>query len=176
MTRPRVLPPMLLAAALAVTSCGDSSDSESTAAATSPAGSTMTTPSDPRAQLEQAVRDAIERDHHDAVRSLWTNRVPAKPAATAGPAVKQWRRSVADRRRAGVRVRSLSQRVRVLRVRLDPTYETATALVRADQRVQPVKNGRPLGKPVAVRQRVRLTLHRVRGDRFVVWDVKVLSR
>jgi hypothetical protein len=66
--------------------------------------------------------------------------------------------------------------VRILRIRLDPSYETATALIKADQRVQPVKHGRPIEKPVALHQRIRLTLHRAPGDRFVVWDVEVLDR
>lgn len=161
----------IAAVAAGAAGCGSESDPASTTS------STARTTADPQQQLEAAVRDAIQRDHEESVRSLWTNRVPAEPAATAGPALKQWRRSVADRRRAGVRVRSLSQRVRVLDVRLDPSYETATALIQADQRVQPVRSdGRRIGKPVAVHQRVRLVLHRAPGDRFVVWDVEVLER
>lgn len=151
--------------------CGSESGPASTT------NDTARTTTDPQQQLETAVREAIRRDHEESVRSLWTNRVPAEPAASAGPALKQWRRSVADRRRAGVRVRSLYQRVRILDVKLDPSYETATALIRADQRVQPVRrDGRRIGKQVAVHQRVRIVLHRAPGDRWVVWDVEVLER
>jgi hypothetical protein len=153
--------------AIGATGCGGESGPASTAS------STMS--SDPQQQLEAAVRDAIRRDHAESVRSLWTNRVPAHPVATAGPAVKEWRQSVADRRRAGVRVRSLSQHLRILSVRLDPSYETATAVIRADQRVQLInREGRRLGKPRTGHERVRLLLHRTGGDQFVVWRVEAL--
>ena len=162
----------VVALALFASGCGSSSDPASTAS-----GQTSTTSADPEQQLEAAVRDAIQRDHEESVRSLWTNRVPARPVATAGPALKQWRQSVADRRRAGVRVRSLSQRVRILSVRLDPSYEEARALIRADQRVQLVgDDGRNIGKPRVGRERVRLLLRRVGEGRFVVWRVEVLRR
>jgi hypothetical protein len=161
---------LLTAAAVAAVAagCGGASDPASTAS------STTRTAADPQRQLEAAVRDAIRRDHAESVRSLETNEVPAHPVATAGPALAQLRQSVADRRRSGVRVHSLTQRLRILSVRLDPSYETATALIRDDQRVQPIRAGRPLGKPVELHERARLLLHRVRGDRFVVWKVEVL--
>jgi len=147
--------------------CGGESGPASTASSTAS--------SDPQQQLEAAVRDAVRRDHAESVRSLWTNRVPGHPVATAGPAVDQWRQSVADRRRAGVRVRSLSQRLRILRVRLDPSYETATAVILAGQRVQLInREGRRLGKPRIGHERVRLFLHRAEEDRFVVWRVEAL--
>lgn len=156
--------------AIGAAGCGGASGPASTVSSTA-------STADPQQQLEAAVRDAIRRDHAESVRSLETNEVPARPVATGGPALAQLRQSVADRRRSGVRVRSLSQNLRILSVRLDPSYETATALIRDDQRVQPIKrNGRPLGKPVELHERARLLLHRVRGDRFVVWQVEVLRR
>lgn len=174
MIRYRVAATLAVAVLAALASgCGSSTDPASTADGT-PRRST--TAADPQVQLEAAVRDAIRRQHEESVRSLWTNRVPAHPAATAGPALKQWRQSVADRRRAGVRVRSLSQRLNILRVRLDPSYETATALIRIDQRVQLVKgDDRPSGRPIVLHERARLGLDRVRGDRFVVSQVEVLD-
>jgi hypothetical protein len=123
--------------------------------------------------LEQAAREAIRRDYRDGVRSLWTNRVPARPVATGGPALAQLRQSVAARRKRGIRVRMISDQLRIESVRLDPSYERAKALVVADQRVLPSnRNGRPLGRSVVLNERARLDLRRVgRSDRFVVWKV-----
>jgi hypothetical protein len=167
----------LLAAALVAilaSGCASSSDRVATAGDTE---RTSTTTADPRAQLLTAVREAIRRDHAESVRSLWTNRVPAHPIATAGPALRAWRQSVTDRRRAGIRVRTLSQRLRILSIRLDPSYETATALIQNDQRVQLVRaDGRPSGGPRIGQERVRLVLHRRPGDQFVIWRVEVIRR
>jgi hypothetical protein len=140
-------------------------------------GQTASTIADPGRQLEAAVEDAIRRNHTELVDSLWTNRVPTHPVATAGPALRQLRLASDDRRRSRVRVRSVSQHLRILRVRLDPSYRTATALVRDDQRVQLVRyGGRPIGKERVAHERVRLVLRRVPGDRFVVWRVERARR
>lgn len=173
MNRRRNVAPLVVLALFAplASGCGGSGGS---ASGTSSRKSSV---ADPHQQLQDAVREAIREDHAESVRSLWTNRVPAHPVATAGPALAQLRQSVADRRRAGVRVRSLSQRLRILSTRVDPSYETATAFVRDDQRVQLTKSdGRSVGKPLAGHEHVRIVLHRGRGDRFVVWRVEVLRR
>lgn len=164
----RLLP--ALVAALTVASCGGSDAPQNDSPTTTSAATTQT---DPRTRLEQAVREAIRRDYQDGVRILWTNRVPARPVATDGPALTELRRSVAVRRKRGIRVRMLSDRLRIESVRLDPSYESATALVIADQRVLPSdRNGRPLGRSVVLNERARIDLRRVgRSDRFVVWKV-----
>ena len=165
---------MVLVATSSAVSCG--SGGTDSGSSTSP--STTTVASDPRAQLEDAVREAVEHDHRDAVRSLWTNRVPAHPAATGGPALAQWRRSVATRARRGIRVRTLSQRFWVVSIRLHPSYERAIVVVADDQRVQPShRNGKPIGRSVVLHERARLELRRVgRSERFVVWTVEGLRR
>jgi hypothetical protein len=166
---------VVIVASSSAASCGSGgTDSGSSTSSTS----TSTVASDPHAQLEDAVRGAVEHDHRDAVRSLWTNRVPAHPAATGGPALAQWRRSVSTRARRGIRVRTLSQRFRIVSVRLDPSYERAVVVVADDQRVQPShRNGKPIGRSVVLHERARLELRRVgRSERFVVWTVEGLRR
>jgi hypothetical protein len=106
-----------------------------------------------------------------SVRVLWTNSVPAHPRATAGPALAVLRRSVAARARRGIRVRLLSEQFRVISIHLDPSYERATAVLYDRQRVRPYgRDGRPLGRPVTLKERVRLELRRVGSStRFAVW-------
>jgi hypothetical protein len=123
--------------------------------------------------LIAAGRAAIHEDHRMSVRVLWTNSVPAHPRATAGPALAVLRRSVAARARLGIRVRLLSERFRVISIRLDPSYARATAVVYDQQRVRPYgRDGRPLGRAVVLKEWARLELRRLgSGMRFVVWKV-----
>lgn len=129
------------------------------------------------AALEKAVREAIAKNHTLLTSTLWTNRVPAHPPATAGPALAYLRKAVAERQKQGVRVRVLSDRFRVLSVQLEPTYTTATATVLDAARVQPTHlNGRPLGRPSSISERVRLELRRVgTTTSFVVWKTTLLK-
>ena len=144
--------------------------------ALSTGSSTATTTPDARATLIAAARDAIDEDHRMSVRVLWTNSVPAKPRATAGPALAVLRRSVAVRARRGIRVRLVSEHFRVLRIALDPSYQRATAIVSDPQRVRPYgRDGRPLGRAVKLNERARLELRRLgSGTRFVVWRVTAI--
>jgi hypothetical protein len=137
--------------------------------------STVTTPNVNK-QLEAAVRRAVEQDHRLSVEALWTNQLPAKPPASGGPDLSILRRSVAQRRSAGVRVRVLSERFRILSVQLNPSYAAATATVLDEERVQPTtSNGKPRGKPSSTVEHVRLELRRVAGaERFLVWKVTLL--
>lgn len=145
-------------------------------ATTSTTSSSTTTSLDANAQLEAAVRKAVEQDHRLSVEALWTNRVPANPPASGGPELAILRRSVAERQRAGVRVHVLSEHFRILSVQLDPSYTTATATVLDDEHVQPTaSNGRPRGKPSSTVEHVRLELRRVdETERFLVWKVTIL--
>lgn len=173
MTRPIPLTTLALALALAAGGCGagathtTTGDAKSTTAASRPATPTV---------LEASVRQAVEQDHELLVAALQTNRVPANPQGTAGPALVNIRQSVAQRQKQGVTVRMLSDKFRVLSVQLDPSYTTATATVLDVQRVQPsYDHGHTRGKVSAFHDRARLELHRV-GDtlRFVVWKVALL--
>jgi hypothetical protein len=142
-----------------------------TSHATTAADSTQASP----AVLQNAVRRAIEDDHRMSVRVLWTNDVPRHPTATAGPALANLRSSAAERRRRHVRVRLLSERFRILRIDLDPSYASATATVLDVQRVQRSHgNGKPRGKPVRLVERAHLVLRRSGTEpRFMVWKVTV---
>lgn len=170
----RTLVPLVVLAAIAgvASGCGNSTRSTQT----SHSGAQQTTAADPQQRLEAAVRQAIRLDHEESVRSLETNRVPAHPVATAGPALKQLQQSVADRRASGIHVRSLAQHLRIISVRIDPSYASATAVVSDDQRVQPMKaDNRPVGRAVVLHERARLLLRRVGGDRFVVWHAEAIQ-
>lgn len=158
-------------AALALAGCGTSA--HKTASQTPPAQSPSTTPGQQTtpAALERAVREAVTLDHALSVETLWTNRVPAHPPATAGPALAVLRESVAQRRKQGIRVRTLSERFTVLEVSLDPSYSSATVTIRDVQRVAPYQNGKR-GHAVNLDERAHLLLHRQgQAARFVVWKV-----
>jgi hypothetical protein len=166
---------LFVSVAVAASACSGNSGHKTNALTTN--ATTATTTSDTTATLVDAVRAAISEDHRMSVRVLWTNSVPAHPRATAGPALAVLRRSVAARARRGIRVRLLSERFRVISIHLDPSYERATAVVYDPQRVRPYgRDGRPLGRPVVLKERARLELRRVGSSaRFVVWKVSTLK-
>jgi hypothetical protein len=174
MSRPITLTTLALALTLATSGCG-SSGSHATTRDEKTTTTAASRPATPTA-LEAAVRRAIEEAHRLSVEALWTNRVPASPPASGGPALASLRRSVAQRRKAGVRVRTLSERLRIVSVNLDPSYTTATAIVIDDERVQPTDpDGRARGKAVTLHEHVRLDLRRVDDtERFKVWKVVLL--
>jgi hypothetical protein len=165
---------LLLSLGALCAACSGSSGDEQ---ALSTGSSTSTTTADARAKLLAAARDAIDEDHRMSVRVLWTNSVPAKPRATAGPALAVLRRSVAVRARRGIRVRLVAEHFRVIRIDLDPSYQRATAIVSDPQRVRPYgRDGRPLGHAVKLNERARLELRRVGSStRFVVWRVTAIT-
>jgi hypothetical protein len=164
---------VILAAALVIAGCG-ASNTHTTASQTQPAPSPSTTTGQQvsSAALEQAVREAVTQDHALSGESLWTDRIPPHPPATGGPALAVMRESAAQRRRQGIRVRTLSERFSILGVQLDPSYASATVAVRDIQRVVPYKNGRRLGHAVKLDERAHLLLHRQGlATRFIVWKV-----
>jgi hypothetical protein len=164
---------LLGSAALVASACAGNGSDNDTRAETSNTTATTTTVGDDTEALERAVRDVLRANHRLSKRVLWTNTVPSNAASTGGPALAALRDSAADRRRRGIRVRVVSEEFRILSIELDPSYATATATVFNPQRVQPHgRSGRPLGKPVNLRERVRFELRRVDSSvRFVVWRV-----
>jgi hypothetical protein len=165
--------PLVLIGCVLLAGCGSSTHRTTTSSTTEPAATTR----DPTAQLEQAVRSAVNKDHSLSVETLWTNTVPANPQGIAGPALNDLRQAVAQRRRQGLRVRMLSDDFHVLNVSLEPSYTTATATVLDAERVQVTDpKGHPRGKPSATRERVRLELHRLgSSENFAVWKVSTVS-
>jgi hypothetical protein len=170
---------IVLGLLFALSGCGGDAAHTTAGSASTGTASTGTITSrspTPTARLEAAAINAIKQSHRLSVEVLWTNRVPANPSTNGGPDLAALRRSAAQRRAAGVRVRVLSEHLRITGVQLDPSYTTATATVIDDERVQPsYPNGRPRGKPTNLHEHVRLDLRRVAGsERFIVWKVVLL--
>ena len=162
-----------IVAMLAVAGCGTSTHTTGRQT-TQSAQRSSTTPGQQTAPaaLERAIREAVTQDHALSVETLWTNEVPAHPPATAGPALAVMRESVLQRRKEGIRVRTLSERFTVLGVTLDPSYSSATVVIRDVQRVAPYKNGKRLGRAINLDEQAQLLLRRQgQAARFVVWKV-----
>lgn len=166
--------PLTAAAIMATLAIAGCDTSTHTTARQTPAQSPSTTPDQQTtpAALERAVHEAVTQDHALSVETLWTNQVPAHPPATAGPALAVMRESVLQRRKQGIRVRTLSERFTVLGVTLDPSYSSATVVIRDVQRVAPYKNGKRLGHAINLDEQAQLLLRRQgQAARFVVWKV-----
>jgi hypothetical protein len=174
MRRPIPSVTLLLGLLLVVSGCG--SGRSQTVAVSSSTGTTTSRSATPVAKLEAAAIHAIKQSHRLSVEVLWTNHVPTNPSTNGGPDLAALRRSAAQRRAAGVRVRVLSEHFRIVGVQLEPSYTTATATVNDDERVQPsYPDGRPRGKATTLHEHVRLYLRRVnRAERFIVWKVVLL--
>ncbi|MGH3266180.1 MAG: hypothetical protein ACRDNS_29775 [Trebonia sp.] len=176
MTRCRMIAICAVAAGgLLIAGCGGST--KTSTGTTAPTIVSTTTKPNGIKVLTSAVIAAADADHATSLKALRTDIVPAKPPATAGPALKTLRQSVAGRRARGIRIRMLHERFKVTSVKLDASYATASADVLDVEKVQPVhKNGKAFGQPVTQTERAKLELHRVGGtDQFVVWEV-VTSR
>jgi hypothetical protein len=160
---------------LFLTACGSGSHH----ANSSPSTSSTTTNAQPTAQeLARSAHVALDANHKLSVFVLWHNQVPAwATRSTGGPALASLRSAAATRRSRGIRARLISDRRRVVSLKLDPSYTSATAIVVDRQRVQPSgRNGQPLGRAVVLNESATYELRRIDGsDRFVVWRV-VLNR
>jgi hypothetical protein len=170
--RPAALAAITLTLALAA-GCGGGGKSAATSTTTStPTNTTQAS----AAELKTAVRQALRADDRLSGYVLWSNRVPAWASrSTRGPALAALRRSAADRRKRGIRIRTLTDRLQVTSITLDPSYTKATATVRSVQRVQPYHGTKP-GRAVKLDERAKVELRRLRASRrFVVWSVRVLG-
>jgi hypothetical protein len=162
--------------ALAVAALGAGCSGGSNGKATPPTttGAVATTEAtDAEATLRRAARAALDENFRLSVYVLWHNRVPASAQrSTRGPALDALRDAAADRRREGLRIRSLPGRYRIVQLQLDPSYTRATALVHDERRVAPYRDGRKLGRTIAVNDRAEIELRRLgNSTRFVVWRV-----
>ena len=168
----RRLGTVLIALLLAAAGC-DGGDGE--VATQPPPATTSTTTGE--AALRDAVRQALRRNDRLSGYVLWRNRVPTwATQTTRGPALVTLRQSAADRRKRGVRIRTLVKRLEISSIELDPSYTTATATVRSIQRVRPYRDGKPSGRAVKLDERANVELRRLgASDRFVVWKVRVLG-
>jgi hypothetical protein len=161
----------LMAALIA--GCGG--ESKQSRSPTTPAAGTPT-PSpnaDSPDTLRRAVRAAVHANARLSSYVLWNNVVPSwATESTSGPALRGLRSSAASRRTRGVRLRSLSQRVTILSIKLDPSYLAATVRVREDGRVAPYRREQRVGRSIRLDEHARIELRRVdKTNRFVVWKV-----
>jgi hypothetical protein len=175
MRRTVALACIMLAAALAVGGCGGAAQANHRTAS----GTTSTsTPPDPAAKLEGAVRAALRENARASDFVLEHNAIPRWASlSTAGPALAGLRIAAAQRRRAGVHVRVLSSSVQVRSVHLEPSYLTATAMVTERSHVVVIDlKGRSLGKPQKLTEPALIELRR-HGSKatFVVWKVTAVK-
>lgn len=160
--------PLLASCALLLAGCGGAAPP----ASTSTTMTTATTPN-PTAQLQQAVRTALQENARVSDYVLEHNAIPPWAGkSTAGPALKGMRGSAAQRRSGHLTVRVISNEVQIRSIELDPSYTTATASVTDRSRVLPYRNGQALGRAVTSSEKTRFELHRVGNTiAFVVWKV-----
>jgi hypothetical protein len=170
----RRLAPILVALLVAISAGCDGGDGE---VATQPPPPTTTSPETDEAALKTAVRRALQQNDRLSGHVLWFNRLPAwSTRSTRGPALATLRRSAADRRTRGIRVRTLVSRLEITSIELDPSYTTATAVVRSTQRLRPYRGGKPIGRAIEFDERANVELRRLGATgRFVVWRVRVLD-
>ena len=164
---------LLLLALLAAIAAGCNGGNEKVA--TQPPATT--TSETTTATLESGVRQALRENDQLSGYVLWNNRVPAwATRSTGGPALVTLRQSAADRRRRGIRVRTLVNTLEITSIKVDPSYTKATAVVRSVQRVRPYRGGKPIGRAVKLDERANIELRRFgTSNRFVVWRVRVLG-
>jgi hypothetical protein len=154
--------------ALAGGGCGSSH----TAATTS----TVVHSVDPTTRLEHAVRVALAANHRLSGYVLWHNVVPSwATQSTRASALAALRASARDRRSQGIRIRPLADHIKVLDLRISPSYSSATATVRDSGLVVPYRDGRRLGRTIRLDERARVELRRIgEAPRFVVWRVSAV--
>jgi hypothetical protein len=159
----------VLVAVFVATGCGGSTHA---ATSTATAATTATTQSG-REILVRAARSAVSGNFRLSLWVLWNNRIPRwATQSTRGPALASLRHSAADRRKQGIRIRSQSGRYTVQRLKLDPSFTRATALVRDVRHVVPYRAGKRLGRAIAVDERAQIELRRLGNTtRFVVWRI-----
>jgi hypothetical protein len=163
---------LLLACGLLAGCGGGGSASHATSAETAAAAQ-----SSPSAELERAVRVALEQNEKVSGYVLWHNALPSNAAqSTGGPALAGLRGSARQRKAQHVRVRTISSALKVRSIQLDPSYLSATASDVSESRVRVYKHGRPIGHAIALKEPSQITLHRVGSKtQFVVWKVAVVK-
>lgn len=160
--------PMLLACLL-IAGCGGAG---SHTASTTTTSTTTTMPVNATAQLEQAVRTALQQNAKVSDYVLEHNAIPPwARQSTSGPALSGMRGSAAQRSSGHITVRVLSDDVKVESIDLAPSYASATADVTERSRVVPLRKGHRLGKAVVGNEHAQFTLHRASGMTFVVWSI-----
>jgi hypothetical protein len=162
---------VLVLSIVALAGCSSGSNHGSS---TATSGSTSTSTTEPTPQsLRRAVRSALRSNDKLLGAVLWTNRIPPEATrSTRGPALVALRSAAAQRRSKRLQIRTVSSNLQVLSIKLDPSYATATAVIRSRQVVRPYRAGNALGRTVKLDERARVELHRLGSEpTFVVWRV-----
>jgi hypothetical protein len=167
---------LTLAVALAATAVGCGSTSAAKPTTNTLQVSTKTTSNTIAATLDAAVRRAVIQNSQLSFYTLRYDAIPAwAQISTRGPALVELRASAVQRRHQRIQVHHISGHLKIVSIRLDPSYVSATAIVRADDRVRPYRDGKPMGQSVEQTERARIELHRLgRLSHFVVWKVTLL--
>lgn len=152
-----------------VAGCGGSS----TQTSTHQRATTSTSTQNPTSALQQAARAAVLGNNRLSAYVLWHNDIPGwATQSTDGPALAQLRSSAATRKARGIRIKLLSSQYQILSIQLDPTYQSAVAMIRDSGRVLPYEAGRAPGQAVTFNEHARIELHRVgASQRFLVWQL-----
>jgi hypothetical protein len=168
----RAIPLVILALALTANGCGATKTDSPTGDTRSTVTTTSSQPTTPAA-LEAAVRQALSANGRLSVYVLWSDDVPSWASqSTDGPALADLKASALSRRKQALRVRSLSDKLSVLSVQLDPSYTSATATIHDHERVA-LYTHRRRGRTVTLDERDLIVLHRLGQQmRFVVWEVQ----
>jgi hypothetical protein len=168
----RALQLVILVLALAANGCGATKTDRLSGDTRSTVTTTSSQPATP-AVLETAVRQALSANGRLSVYVLWSDDVPSWASqSTGGPALADLKASALSRRKQALRVRSLSDKFRVLSVQLDPSYTSATATIHDHERVALYTHGRR-GRTITLDERDLIVLHRLGPQmQFIVWEVK----
>lgn len=166
-----------IALAVAVAAVAGCAGGDGTPSATAKTTVATAAPVGP-AELERAVRAALADNFRLSLYVLRNNRLPAWASrSTRGPALTALRDAAVERRRQGIHIRSEAGRYQILRVRLDPSYARAVALVHDRRRVVPYRGDKRHGRAIAVNERARIELRRIaKSKRFVVWRLTPVRR
>jgi hypothetical protein len=167
----RLAPILILVLVALLAGCDGGTDE-----ATTQPPPTTTSSQTGKATLERGVRRALKENDRLSGYVLWFNRIPSwATRSTRGPALAALKRSAAERRQRGVRVRTVASELKISSIRLDPSYATATAVVRSVQRVRPYESGKPSGKAVKLDERAKVDLRRLGSSQnFVVWKLSAV--
>jgi len=166
------IPLTTVVVAFAIGGCGGGGGTH-TIAGHVPTTTTTASQSNTPAALEQAVRSAVQTNAQLSSYVLWHNVVPSwATRSTSGPALRALRDSAAERGAQHLQIRTVSQRVAIVSIGLDPSYLSATAKVRESGSVVSYRRGHPSGHPRQLNEVAQVELHRMGSSpRFRVWKV-----
>jgi hypothetical protein len=168
--RPRGAAVIVVCLALALSSCGGNGGAAPSTSASTNAANSETT-------LRLAVRHALQKNYELSLFVLGHNRIPKwAQESTRGPALVGLRSSAAVRAKQGIEIHILNHKFKIVSLRLDPSYVSASATVQTMQHVRPYKGNKPLGQAISLNESAQIELHRLgRSNRFLIWKVVLVK-